>query len=138
MKCQNCGADIPDVSRFCLSCGKEIPPPMVVPVQGQQSPEPQAPEPDPDPNGYSMLLFGLSFMMFFFALAPLFLGLWIGAAMMMGVGLVLVAVGYNMLRSNRREIAKKQELASAKIKCRYCGTLNDQQAQRCDACGAGL
>lgn len=129
MKCLNCGAEIPEVSRFCLSCGKEIPAPKQVSVQQKV---------DPDPEGYSMLLFGLAFMMFFFALAPILLGLWIGAALMMAVGLVLVTIGYSMLKSNKKEIEKKQEEAAIKIKCRYCGMLNDQEANRCDSCGATL
>ena len=94
--------------------------------------------PDPDPNGYSMLLFGLAFMVIFFSIAPLFLGLWLGAAMMMAVGVILVALGYAMLQSSKKAIARRLEESEAKIKCRYCGTLNDQQAERCDACGAAL
>ncbi len=134
MKCRSCGAEIPDVSRFCLSCGSAVPPPMTVPEQMQI----EETSSDPDPQGYSMLLFGLAFMMFFFSLAPLFLGLWIGAAMMMIVGVVLVAVGYHMLRSNKAELERKHEEAEAKIKCRYCGSLNDQRALKCDSCGAAL
>lgn len=129
MRCANCGADIPDVSRYCLSCGKEVPPPK----------QATAPPPvDPDPNGYSMLLFGLAFMMFFFALAPIFLGLWIGAGLMMSVGLALVLIGYMMLRSNKREIADAREEATVRVKCRYCGMLNGKDEERCGSCGATL
>lgn len=129
LKCPNCAAEIPDVSRFCLSCGKEVPAPKQVPT----------PQPiDPDPNGYAMLMFGLSFMMFFFALVPIFLGLWIGAFLMAAIGLLLVASGIYMLRSNKRQIQKMREETSAKIKCRYCGMLNDQAARKCESCGAAL
>jgi hypothetical protein len=129
MKCANCGAEIPDVSRFCLSCGKELPPPKRTTAP---------PSANPDPNGYSMLLFGLAFMMFFFALAPMFLGLWIGAGLMMVVGLVLVLIGYMMLRANRIEIEEERKEAMIKVKCRYCGMLNDKDEERCASCGATL
>jgi len=129
MKCPNCGADIPEISRFCLSCGKEIPAPKQVPPQ-QQS--------DPDPNGYAMLLFGLSFMMFFFSLAPIFMGLWLGALLMSGIGCLLVATGIYLLRSNKEQIEKMREEAAVKVKCRYCGGLNEQSALRCGSCGAAL
>ena len=129
VRCPGCNAEIPDVSRFCLRCGKEIPAPMQVIVQ-------QAP--DPDPNGYAMLFFGLAFMMFFSSLAPMFLGLWLGVGTMAAIGLVLVAVGYSILKSNKKEIEEQQEKMAAKIKCRYCGSLNDQIAKKCDACGASL
>jgi hypothetical protein len=58
--------------------------------------------------------------------------------MMAAIGLVLVTVGYSMLRSNKKEIEEQQEKMAAKIKCRYCGSLNDQIARKCDACGASL
>jgi hypothetical protein len=85
-----------------------------------------------------MLLFGLAFMMFFFALAPMFLGLWIGACLMMAVGLVLILVGYMMLRANKLEIDEVRKEAIVKVKCRYCGMLNDTDDDRCASCGATL
>lgn len=85
-----------------------------------------------------MLLFGLAFMIFFFAIVPIILGLWIGAALMMAVGLVLVIVGYRMVKSNKAEIEERRQEASIRIKCRYCGSLNGQESDRCGSCGATL
>jgi ribosomal protein L40E len=93
---------------------------------------------DPDPNGFAMLFFGLSFMMFFFALVPIILGFWIGAAVMAGIGMALVGIGLHMIRTNKRAIEVAKQEAMAKIKCRYCGSLNDQKAERCFSCGADL
>ena len=129
MKCENCGAEVPEVSRFCLSCGKEIPPPKKV-----ESPQQQ----DPDPNGYAMICFALSFMMFFFALVPIVLGLWIGAVIMAAAGIVLVLVGFLIFRTGKKHIEKMEDEPVVKLKCRYCGSLNDEAALRCEACGATL
>ncbi|MCU0859975.1 MAG: zinc ribbon domain-containing protein [Thermoplasmata archaeon] len=129
MKCPKCSAEIPDVSRFCLSCGNPVPPPATVAVQ-----EPA----DPDPNGFAMLFFGLSFMMFFFSLVPMFLGLWVGMLIMVGVGMALVGIGVHMIRSNKRAIETAKQEAAIRVKCRYCGSLNDPKAERCASCGATL
>src|SRR4030067_289130 len=115
MNCPNCGAETPDVPRFCLSCGKAVPPPKQVSVQQQA---------DADPSVHAMMLFGLSFMMFFFALVPIFMGLWIGAVLMAVIGMSLVGAGVYVLRSNRQHIEKAQMEAAVKIRCRYCGMLN--------------
>lgn len=128
MRCPNCGADIPDISRFCLSCGKEVPPPKQLPIQ----------EDDSDSLGIAMLLVALSFMIFFFMIVPIFLGLWIGAGLMAGIGCVLVVAGVYVFRSNKKHVEKMRELKNAKIKCRYCGSLNEQTALKCDSCGATL
>ena len=120
---------MPDVSRYCLSCGKEIPPPKMAAAPQQQ---------DPDPTGYAMMCFGLAFMMFFFALVPMFLGLWLGVIIMTAVGVLLVLVGYSIIRSGKKQVERIQEKAAIKLKCHYCGSLNEQSAIRCEACGATL
>ncbi len=130
LKCTGCGADIPDVSRFCLSCGKAIPPPTSVPAQQTED--------EDEPNFFAILLFLLAFMVFFFALVPMFLGLWIGVGIMAGVGVLMVVAGLYMIRSHKREVKEAAEKASVKVKCRYCGSLNEQDAQRCASCGATL
>ncbi len=128
MKCPNCGADIPDISRFCLSCGKEVPPPKQLPADDDDS----------DSLGITMLLVALSFMMFFFMLVPIILGLWIGAGLMAGIGCALVLAGVYVFRSNKKHVERMQERRNAKVKCRYCGSLNEQTALKCDSCGATL
>ena len=130
VKCSNCGAEVPEVSRFCLSCGKEIPPPKKA----------DAPEADEDNiNVPSIVLFMLAFMIFFFAILPIVLGSWIGAALMMGVGVILVIVGFLMWRASRKPVVQKEpERPKVKIKCRYCGTLHNEDATRCVSCGATL
>jgi uncharacterized membrane protein YvbJ len=129
LKCTKCGAEIPEVSRFCLSCGMEVPPPKQAFVQ---------PKDDSETNFASIVMFMFAFMIFFFALVPIFLGLWIGAVIMASIGLVLVIIGYLMIRSNKKQVEKAREEAMVKIKCQYCGKLNDQDATRCDSCGATL
>lgn len=129
MKCLNCGAEIPEVSRFCLSCGREVPPPKQAVFEDAHN---------PDPHGHAMMLFALSFMMFFFAIMPFVLGMWIGGVVMVAVGGLLVFAGLYVLRSNRRQVVEAKKEAAVRVKCRYCGTLNDQDASRCLSCGAAL
>jgi len=129
LRCPHCDAEIPDVSRFCLSCGKEVPPPKEIPAQAQS---------DPNPSAHAMILFALSFMVFFFMLVPMFLGMLLGAALMAGIGCVMVVAGALVLRSNRKHIEKAEEEKAIKVKCRYCGSLNDQHALKCYSCGATL
>jgi uncharacterized membrane protein YvbJ len=133
LKCAGCGVEIPDVARFCLSCGKAVPPPRQFKEQSKD---------DTEVNLPSIMLFMFAFMIFFFSIVPIFLGLWIGAAIMGGIGLVLVLAGYGMWRSNKKEVQrvqeKAEERAKIKIKCRYCGSLNEQDSLRCISCGATL
>jgi len=133
MKCTGCGAEIPEVSRFCLGCGKAVPPPKQFVEQ---------PKDETEANLPSILLFMFAFMIFFFSLVPMFLGSWIGAAIMGGIGLILVLAGYGMWRSNKKQVQRAQEKAeekaSIKIKCRYCGSLNEPDSLRCISCGATL
>jgi len=129
LKCTHCGAEIPDVSRFCLSCGKDVPPPKQVTEHIDSN---------PDPDGHAMLLFALSFMVFFFMLVPIFMGILLGAALMAGIGCVMIAAGVFVLRSNRKHIEKIAEEKAIKVKCRYCGSLNDQDELKCGSCGATL
>jgi len=129
LKCPECGAEIPDVSRFCLSCGKEVPPPKQLPVREEDESASQV---------VAILLLMLSFMVFFFMLVPVFLGLWIGAVIMAAIGCVLVLAGVYVHRSGRRRIERMREERAAKVKCRYCGSLNEQTALKCHSCGATL
>jgi len=59
---------------------------------------------------------------------------------MLGVGVVLMLAGYRMIRVSKRERMAMAEKKATKIKlkCRYCGSLNDEHAERCESCGAGL
>jgi uncharacterized membrane protein YfcA len=81
----------------------------------------------------------LAFMMFFFAILPIVLGSWIGAALMMGVGVIMVIIGFLMWWASRKPVVQKEpERPKVKLKCRYCGKLADEDATRCDSCGATL
>ncbi len=129
MKCDRCGAEIPEVSRFCLSCGKEVPPPTQATVE---------PKEDDEVNFGAIVLFMIAFMVFFLTLVPVFLGLWIGVAVMAGIGTLLVIGGLLLIRSKKKEIQRAKEEANVRLKCHYCGSLNRKDATRCDSCGATL
>jgi len=131
LKCPSCQSDIPDESRFCLKCGKEVAP---APAPAQTSPE------DDSSEVFAMMCMAFAFMLFFFSLAPFFMGIWVAGLAMLCVGVVLMLAGYRMIRVSKRERMAMVEKKATKIKlkCRYCGSLNDEHAERCESCGAGL
>jgi len=87
---------------------------------------------------FAMLCMGLAFMMFFFSLAPFFMGIWIAGIGMLGVGVVLMVAGYFMIRSSKKDHLAILERKAVKVRCRYCGSLNDESSNRCHSCGASL
>ena len=143
MNCPSCEAEIPDASKYCLSCGKEVLPGDDVKIKL---------EPTPDPSGFAMMCFAFSIMFFFFAFIPAIFGFWPGVYAMVGAGILLLVLRFFLVRSYKREyekkkaevqarraeIAKRREQLLAKVKCRYCGCLNDQRAESCNDCGAPL
>lgn len=132
MKCPACSSEIPDESKFCLSCGKAIGPPQVQ----QQAP----PEEDDGSEVFAMMAMAFAFMLFFFSLVPFFLGIWYAGLAMLGVGAALIFAGYRMIRVSKKERIVMQEAKATKVKlkCRYCGTLNDEDEEKCSSCGASL
>jgi len=132
LKCPSCSSDIPDESKFCLNCGRE--------VAARSAATPAEPSQDDGSEMFAMMCMAFAFMLFFFSLAPFFMGIWYAGVAMLGVGVVLMLAGYRMIRVSKRErmaMAEKKAMR-IKLKCRYCGTLNDEQAERCQSCGASL
>jgi len=135
VKCEGCSTELPDDAKFCLSCGRSI---------TGEAPKGPTYE-DLDPNGFGMLLIGLSFMVFFFSIMPMIFGIWWGVATMWVAGSLMIVVRYFSIREHKREwekrqqkIEEKKEKEEAKIRCHYCGTLNEQKETKCGSCGASL
>lgn len=131
LKCPSCSSEIPDESRFCLKCGKDVATPAAPAAE---------PQTDDGSEMFAMMCMAFAFMLFFFSLAPFFMGIWIAGVAMLGVGVILMLAGYRMIRVSKRERMAMAEKKATKIKlkCRYCGSLNDEHAERCESCGAGL
>jgi uncharacterized membrane protein YvbJ len=125
LKCPSCGSDIPDESRFCLKCGKDLAPAAQLPK-------------DDGSEMFAMMCMGIAFMMFFFSMAPFFMGIWIAGVAMLGVGVVLMFAGYKMIRASRRDHVAVVQRKFVRVRCRYCGSLNEEQDDRCESCGASL
>ncbi len=101
------------------------------------SPRTQLPK-DDGPELFAMMCMGIAFMMFFFSLAPFLMGIWIAGLAMIAVGIVLMFAGYRMIRASRRDQVTIIQQSTVRIRCRYCGTLNEERAERCSSCGASL
>ena len=125
MKCPSCRLDIPDESMFCLKCGKDVAAAAHLPK-------------DDGSELFAMMCMGIAFMMFFFSLAPFFMGIWIAGVAMLGVGVVLMFAGYHMIRASRRDHVAIVQRKNIRVRCRYCGTLNREHDDKCDSCGASL
>ncbi|HIH01701.1 TPA: hypothetical protein HA259_06475 [Thermoplasmata archaeon] len=125
MKCPSCSSEIPGESRFCLKCGKDL---VATP------PPPQ----DDGSEMFALMAMGIAFMMFFFSLAPFFLGIWIAGIAMLGVGVVLMIAGYRMIRASKKDQVAMMQRHNVRVRCRYCGTLNGEHEEKCDSCGANL
>jgi len=136
VKCKYCDAELPEEAKFCLSCGRSVE--LVVP-------EPAAP---PSGSGtetraFLYLAFGIfAFMIGFTMALPIMLvgglHLWPLAAIPFVVGILLMWARYHILHSYAEKVEKLREEASVKVKCSYCGTLNAQNARKCESCGATL
>lgn len=141
MKCANCGTELPEDSSFCLRCGNEV-------AGGRQASESD----DSDFSISSMMLFAIAFILFFFSLVPMFLDSWEGMLLMDAIGVVVIIVAFlNLWASRKHEervaeqreraaerMLKAKEASMVKIKCRYCGALNERTALKCESCGATL
>ena len=130
MKCPSCGSDIPDESRFCLKCGKEV----SAPRPAKQEPPPV----DDSSEMFAMMCMAFAFMLFFFSLAPFFMGIWVAGVAMLAIGVVLMLAGYRMIRVAKRDHMAMLERKAVRIRCRYCGSLNEEDDERCASCGATL
>lgn len=97
----------------------------------------QPPE-DDSHEVFAMMCMAFAFMMFFFSLAPFFMGIWVAGVAMLAVGVVLMLAGYRMIRVSKKEHVEMLLRKDVKVKCRYCGSLNDEAARRCHSCGASL
>jgi len=116
---------------FCLRCGNPTAPPRKqVTVSAEAD--------DGGSEMFAMLCMGLAFMMFFFSLAPFFMGIWIAGVGMLVVGVVLMVAGYSMIRSSKKDHLAILERKAVKVRCRYCGSLNNESSNRCHSCGASL
>lgn len=136
MKCKHCGAELPEEAKFCLSCGRSVDLLVIEPVKPPSGS-------DTDTRAVILLAFGIFTMMIgvMMIMPVLLIGgshIWLLAALPFAVGAVLLAIRYHVLRSYAEKVEELREEVSAKVRCRYCGSLNDQTARKCETCGATL
>ena len=129
--CPRCGVEIPPESRFCKGCGHDLDA-VHRSFVGRRGVL--------DTHVISLVLFGVAVLFLFFSLAFLLPGpeFWPASVFLFVVAVLLLVVRYLMIRAHRKQVMISYERATAKVKCRYCGTLNDQKESRCISCGAPI
>jgi len=93
------------------------------------------------PSITAMLLIGMAFMIMFFAIMPIAMGYIEGAIAMFVVGAIMVLAGVYVHRTDKKPVEPKkveEKVVKVKIKCRYCGRLNEPDEEKCGSCGATL
>jgi RNA polymerase subunit RPABC4/transcription elongation factor Spt4 len=135
LKCPACKSEIPDDSKFCLSCGRPIKPEgfdMILPPEGSHT------------QDRAMIYMMLAIMCLFFGLFLLIpgyfvgLGLMIPASILVVIGAVFLVARYYVLRHYAEHVEKLREESAIRVRCRYCGSLNPQEDEKCIGCGAPL
>jgi RNA polymerase subunit RPABC4/transcription elongation factor Spt4 len=133
--CPGCRKEVPDDSTFCLSCGRPLKAEgidMILPPEGSNT-----------EYRVTMYLVGAIMSLFFgcFLLFPgvfVGLGLIIPAVCLIVLGILFLVMRYRLLKRYAKDVMGLRKEASVRVRCRYCGSLNPDKAEKCDSCGATL
>ena len=135
MKCPTCKRETPDDSTFCLSCGRPLKAEgvdMILPPDGSHTEE----------RATMYMIMAIMFLFFgCFLLIPGFfvgLGLIIPSTCLIALGVAMLVARYSVLRRYAKNVEDLRKEAAIRIRCRYCGSLNAEAAERCESCGATL
>ncbi len=135
MICPACKKEVPEDSTFCLSCGRPLKDEgvdIITPPEGSNT------------ENRAMIYMILAIMFLFFGCFLLIPGYFVGPGMMIpatvvaALGVVFLAARYRVLGQYTKKVEKLRKEAAVRVKCRYCGTLNSESAEKCESCGAGL
>jgi hypothetical protein len=86
----------------------------------------------------------LAIMCLFFGLFLLIPGYFVGLGMVIPAsglvvaGIVLLLARYYILRGYAERVEKFRSASAIRVRCRYCGSLNKQEEEKCIGCGAPL
>lgn len=93
----------------------------------------------------AMMLLMFSIMLLFFGLFLLFPAYFTGSAVaylvcasMVTGGVVMLVARFFLLRRYSEKVEEFRAVAAEKIKCRYCGSMNPLDAEKCIGCHAPL
>jgi hypothetical protein len=91
-------------------------------------------EPDMGPFPAIMILMGVGVML----LAPLARRSEIAANVQRDLRLEEQRAEEERLKEEEKEDIVRAVKSTIKVRCRYCGTLNEEKATRCESCGGAL
>lgn len=131
--CPMCKAEIPDDSKFCLSCGRPLTAEdldMILPPDGSHT------------EGRATMYLMLAIMSLFFGIFLLVPGYFVGLGMLMPAvclivaGVILLVARYIVLKRYAEKVLKLRNDAAVRVTCSYCGSLNSRSNEKCEICGA--
>ena len=135
MKCPACKKEIPDDSTFCLSCGRPLKDEgvdIITPPEGSNT----------ESRATMYMIMAIMFLFFgcFLLIPGLFVGpgLMVPAAIVVVLGIVFLVARYHVLGQYTKKVEDLRKEAAIRVKCKYCGTLNPEAAEKCESCGAAL
>ena len=121
---------------FCLSCGRPT---------SEKGLEPIEPPSGSWTDTRSTLLLMFSIMLLFFGLFLLFPAYFLDSRVvylicttMVAGGIIMLLVRFFLLRRYSKKVEVFRAEAAEKIKCKYCGSMNALDAERCIGCHAPL
>ena len=119
-----------------MSCGRPI---------KEEGLEPIGPPSGSSTEMKSMLLLGLSFMALFFGIFMLIPAYFLQSTILFLVCCIVIVTGVLMLLARffvlkrySRKVEQFRTEAAEKVKCKYCGSMNSLEAEKCIGCHAPL
>jgi len=86
----------------------------------------------------------LSIMFLFFGCFLLIPGYFVGLGLIIPslclvvAGAILLSARYFVLRRYAERVVELRKEAAVRVRCRYCGSLNTDTAEKCESCGATI
>jgi ribosomal protein L40E len=119
-----------------MSCGRPI---------KEEGLEPIEPPSGSRTETKSMILLMLAIMALFFGFFLLIpasfimsIGFFLACAVMIAAGALMLIARFVILRRYSSKVEEFREVASEKVKCKYCGSMNSVDAEKCIGCHAPL
>ena len=119
-----------------MSCGRPIKEEGLEPIQPPSGSQTET-------KSIMLLMFAIMVLFFgIFLLIPAFfiwsIGFLLVCAVLIAAGTLMLVARYVILRRYAKKVEEFREEAAEKVKCKYCGSMNTLDAEKCIGCHAPL